>query len=72
MLERLLPRPARWALVALSFASAGAGGALAAERPTLGGPTPGFTLPATDGTTVDLATLRGHQRAVVVFFRGSW
>lgn len=72
MLERLLTRPARCAVVALSFALAGAGGAVAAERPALGAPTPGFVLPATDGTTVDLATLRGHQRAVVVFFRGSW
>jgi cytochrome oxidase Cu insertion factor (SCO1/SenC/PrrC family) len=72
MLERSLASPARLAGWALSLALMTAGSAAAAERPAVGAPVPGFVLPATDGTTVDLASLRGRERAVVVFFRGSW
>ena len=41
-------------------------------RPALGDTAPGFALPATDGSSLDLESLRGKERAVVVFFRGSW
>lgn len=42
------------------------------KRVAVGDSAPSFTLPATDGSSFDLAALRGKERAVVVFFRGSW
>jgi hypothetical protein len=70
MLKRLQPRLVLATVLALTLTAAGS--APAAERPAEGGPTPGFSLPAAGGATVDLAALRGRERAVVVFFRGSW
>jgi cytochrome oxidase Cu insertion factor (SCO1/SenC/PrrC family) len=72
MSERLLSPSTRRAGWILSLALLAGGAATAAERAAVGAPVPGFVLPATDGTTLDLASLRGRERAVVVFFRGSW
>lgn len=72
MLKRLQPRLVLATVLALTLTWGAAGSAAAAERPAVGGPAPGFSLPAAGGATVDLAALRGRERAVVVFFRGSW
>jgi peroxiredoxin len=67
------PRPAlRLAALAGWLALTATGPTLAAERPTVGSPAPNFTLSATDGSSHELAALRGKERAVLVFFRGSW
>lgn len=42
------------------------------KRPAVGDAAPVFALPSTTGATVDLASLQGKERAIVVFFRGSW
>jgi cytochrome oxidase Cu insertion factor (SCO1/SenC/PrrC family) len=70
---RSTPRPAlRLAALAGWLALTAAGPVLAAERPTVGSPAPNFTLQSQDGLSLELAALRGKERAVLVFFRGSW
>ena len=46
----------------------GAAGAM--EQPMLGEPAPGFDLPAVNGDSVSLGSLRG--KSVVIHFAGSW
>jgi len=40
--------------------------------PRVGETAPDFTLPGTDGAQVSLAELRGRNRVVLIFYRGSW
>ena len=58
-------------LVALVLLTAAAGPVpAAADQPMIGEPAPGFRLAALDGSSVDLADLRG--KTVVLHFGAGW
>lgn len=42
------------------------------NRVQAGQPAPDFTLETADGRQVTLSEFRGHQRVVLVFYRGQW
>lgn len=69
-------RPPLWTGFALSafFLILHPGPMAAADdpRPAVGDLAPDFTLESSDGESLTLSSMRGQQKVLLVFFRGTW